>query len=335
MAVSLMALKTEVRRLLVEEGMGEALARLKSALPEGADPFDALILLEAELREVNLSKVRGTLSAADLELRYASLRQRLLDLLDTLTEADLSAEIPGAAKRNKQGHLLYQIPDEMEVLQETRCRVRVAFEEGVLLEQIELTRGTEIRDIRVSEVMEVQLLDPSEVPAFAIRTFNRAEQFVETSAFTEWIFFVKPLREGSFPLLLRVSVIEAVGGKERVREIVLEEQVEIVADLEESPDPDAGFRPSGVILGSDQPAPAASTRRKFSRLATILSGILILTVIGLNFLTRNFQSGSSAPMEIILEETGTETPDPGRDPGKSNFYFLDSTAVDTLVPIDL
>ena len=254
--------------------------------------------------------------------------------------------VPKAKPPANQGHLLYQIPDQMEVLQETRCRVRIAFEEQLLLEGIERAPGTEIRDIRVSEVMEVQLLDPAEEPAFAIRTFNRSEQFVETSAFTEWIFLVKPLREGKFPLLLRVTVIEQIGNKERAREIVLEEEVHIVADLDEDDMPvgtDA-FRNAGVVVGADVPAPApnmppqANTRRNLARLATILSGILVLTVVGLNFLTRSsFEVESPGPGRgpagIELEEV-QESIDPG-DPGKSNFFYMDSTAVDTLDTIDL
>ncbi len=151
----------------------------------------------------------------------------------------------------------------MTVHKEARCRVRIAYDEATLLENLELTRDTRIKDVRIAEVMEVELIDPAEQPAFAIRSFNRQEQFVEKDDYTEWIFFVKPLREGQFPLLLRVSVIEKVGDKERVRDIVLEETVVIVADPVAEAAP-ADFKPAGYVVGeaaAEAPAAHTSSRR--------------------------------------------------------------------------
>ena len=42
------------------------------------------------------------------------------------------------------------------------------------------------------------------------------------------MFFVKAKNEGRFPLLLKVTVIEMLYGKERRKEIVLEEMIEVV-----------------------------------------------------------------------------------------------------------
>lgn len=239
-------------------------------------------------------------------------------------------------RSDKQGRLLYQIPDEMEVLEETRCRVRIAFDEKLLLEGIELSPGTELRDIRVSEVMEVQLIDPAEEAAFAIRTFNRSEQFVEKASYTEWIFFVKPLREGKFPLLLRVTVIEQVGNKERARDIVLEEEVNIVADLDQESVGEPQFRNSDIVLGKEgapavsaAAAPAAPKQRKtrstLSRLATVLSAILVLSVIGVNYLTR---MGGEASAPEIFERVDEGIEEVIR-PDMPNKYLQDSLDVTT------
>lgn len=323
MSAKIRDLQNKVQLLLVEEGLGEAIAELKQALPEGTPAARALLMLEAALREVNLKSVKGSLSQSELDVRYASLRERLLELLDSLEEKDFSAEAGKAPEEDKQGHLLYQIPDEMEVLEETRCRVRIAYEEGTLLEQIELTKGTELREIRISEVMEVQLIDPAEEPAFSIRTFNRAEQFLETAAFTEWIFYVKPLREGRFPLLLRVSVIEKVGDKERVRDIVLEEQVDIVADLDEAADVEA-FKSAGMVVGEHAPAPPkkSSARQTFSRLATVLSAVLMLSVVAISYFSR---MGGSSSENAIFERV--EEDDKILDPNRPHPIFPDSIGV--------
>ncbi|NJN34543.1 MAG: hypothetical protein HC817_10095 [Saprospiraceae bacterium] len=42
-------------------------------------------------------------------------------------------------------------------------------------------------------------------------------------------FAVKPILEGTFPLTLKVAVLEQIDGKERKREIVLEKEIFIVA----------------------------------------------------------------------------------------------------------
>lgn len=259
--LSLAELKPILKEMLAEDGLGTAIKRLKATLPPDSKVYNDLVLLEAELKEANLKRIRGSLSETDLDTKYNSLRERFLALLDTLEQRDLEAAQTG--KKAKQGSLLYQIPGAMTVHKETRCLVRIAYDEATLLENIELTRDTRIKDVRIAEVMEVELLDPAEQPAFAIRSFNRQEQFVEKDDYTEWTFYVKPLREGQFPLLLRVSVIEKVGDKERVRDIVLEETVVIVADpvAESAP---AGFKPAGYVIGeavAETPATQPSSRR--------------------------------------------------------------------------
>ncbi|MBK6903920.1 MAG: SUMF1/EgtB/PvdO family nonheme iron enzyme [Saprospirales bacterium] len=254
-------LKPGIKDILIEQGLGPALQRLKAALPEGSKAYNELILLEADLKDANLKMVRGSISQEDLDVKYNQLRERFLILLESLEDSDLESAAGG--KEPKHGSLLYQIPGRMELEKEARCRVRIAYDEAALLENIELTRDTRIKDVRIAEVMEVELIDPAENPAFSIRTFNRTEQFIEREEYTEWLFFVKPLREGQFPLLLRVSVIEKVGEKERVRDIVLEETVVIVAESVEDPGGEA-FKASGYSVGevAEPLTPQAEPRKR-------------------------------------------------------------------------
>ena len=244
-------LKLEVKNILVEEGLGPALKRMKGALPENSKAYNEIILLEADLKDANLKMVRGSISQDDLDVKYNQLRERFLALVEGLEPGDL--EPPSSDKKSKHGSLLYQIPRKMEIEKETRCRVRIAYDEAALIENIELTADTRIKDVRIAEVMEVELIDPAETPAFSIRTFNRQEQFIEKDEYTEWIFFVKPLREGQFPLMLRVSVIEKIGEKERVRDIVMEETVVIVAEPVQE-EAEAAFKASGIVVGEAEAA---------------------------------------------------------------------------------
>ncbi|MCB9285121.1 MAG: SUMF1/EgtB/PvdO family nonheme iron enzyme [Lewinellaceae bacterium] len=244
-------LKLEVKNILVEEGLGPALKRMKGVLPENSKAYNEIILLEADLKDANLKMVRGSIGQNELDVKYNQLRERFLTLVEDLEPSDLEA--PSSEKKSKHGSLLYQIPGKMEIEKEARCRVRIAYDEAALIENIELTADTKIKDVRIAEVMEVELIDPAETPAFSIRTFNRQEQFIEKDEYTEWIFFVKPLREGQFPLMLRVSVIEKVGEKERVRDIVMEETVVIVAEPVQEEAKET-FKSSGIVVGEEEAA---------------------------------------------------------------------------------
>jgi len=152
----------------------------------------------------------------------------------------------------------------------------------VIIQNIDLV-DVELKSIRVSEVMEVALIDPNATPAFSIRQINSAEQFLEKGDYTEWVFFVKPLRTGELPLALRVSVVEVVNGKDRKKEIVLEEIVEVLAEAENAADDEAaaGFKNAGysVSYGStpDTPPPSSSGNSTLRRLSM---AVLLLVLLG-------------------------------------------------------
>jgi hypothetical protein len=268
--IDLPKLQQEIKRLLADEGIAAAIDRLLDQIPSFSSKYNDLISLEARLNDVNRQKVKGIIDQAELQLTYNQLRDLLLEFIDGLEEPDFekAKEAPAPADQ-RQGSILYQIPETMQVQKETRCRVRIAFDEALLVKKIDLTKETTIQSIRISEIMNVEIVDPSEEPAFSIRSFTSSEQFIDTDDFSEWLFFVKPLKEGEYPLMLRVSVIEERGGKERRRDIVLEERVQIVAEAVK--EEGTGFKKSDHVLSmGDVPAapePAAdlpgSTRSVF------------------------------------------------------------------------
>ncbi|MEM1120229.1 MAG: caspase family protein [Bacteroidota bacterium] len=155
----------------------------------------------------------------------------------------------------KTGNLLYQIPSTMELNKDTKCTVRIAFDEATLKRELDIAEEAKIKSIRVSNVMEVDLLDPLSAGTFEIRALNEKEQLIEQSDFTQWLFYVKAKKEGTFPLLLKVAVIEVLYGKERKKEIVLEERVSVVTKIEKAVV--LNFKNAGYAFAVDQFSKAA------------------------------------------------------------------------------
>lgn len=86
------------------------------------------------------------------------------------------------------------------------------------------------RSIRVAEVMAVELLNTTENQTFAIRAMTDTIQFLDEDSATEWLFFVCPKKLGELPLLLKVSVIEVINGREIRKDVIIEEHI-IVAGV--------------------------------------------------------------------------------------------------------
>lgn len=155
------------------------------------------------------------------------------------THQATDTSLPAIPAQPTRGGLLYSIPGIMEVGQESRCEVRIAFEKAALLTDFDTSKEHAVRDIRVSNLMEAELMDtaPAGAAAFAVRTISSVEQFIDPNDYTQWIFYVKALREGLHPLALKVTVIEALDGKERRKEIVLEENIDVKNRISAEPDP--------------------------------------------------------------------------------------------------
>ena len=225
------SLQQEIRDLLVDD-LAAALKMLQQMLPAGSAKSQTVTTLLGKLNDTNKARLRGTIANDDLQLAYNQLRSDLLDLVDGLEETDFdpAVQIP-KVKKAKQGEILYRIPHKMPLGRETRCLVRIALSADAIVENITLDEHVTLKPLsRVSDLMQVELLDPTEEPAFKIRAINTPDQIVEDEGYTEWLFQVMPLRAGTFPLMIKVAVIELVLGKERKKEIVLEEVVQITAD---------------------------------------------------------------------------------------------------------
>jgi len=227
-----------LRELLLDDLAG-AIKLLLGALPERDGPHAVALALLGNLRDADRQRLRSTLSNEDLQLQYNQIRSSFIDLLSSLETSDFQGGYQNhpAAQKVDAGTLLYNIPDTMPLQQETRCVVRIAVDVAVIRDGLPAEAELTLKGLRrISELMMVEVFDPSTNDIFQVRTISSSEQLVEKEGFTEWIFFVTPQREGRFPLVVKVAVVELLHGQERKKEIVLEEMVEIVSEApEETP----------------------------------------------------------------------------------------------------
>lgn len=243
---ALATLQSSLRKLIVES-IVDCFAEIKKHLPEFSSKFSALLLLESRLNAANLQNIEGTISEDDLQLRYNQIRADLLLFINALEVNDFSLPVAGVPAA-KTGSLLYKIPTKMTLQKETKCVVRLAFEKESIIRNIELNSDVQIKSVRVAEVMQVELIDPTEPHPFSIRSISDEEQFVEKGDYSEWCFYVKPLLEGTFPLVLKISVLEVVMGKERLRNLTYEENIQITATAAVEKEPD--FKPLGISIAA-------------------------------------------------------------------------------------
>ncbi len=234
-----------IRQLIADGKTDEALDIMRANVGN----FDASLVTDVTLLESRYTKafndftLKGILPREDYDRTVAQINYALLEIIEKLEKsAPLST---GSAKNKNSGRILHNIPGTMPVGKERRCIVRIAYDDETLLRDLQKDENTTIENVRIAEVMGVELVDFNEIPAFSVRTITEEEQFICDDDYTQWLFMVKALREGKYPLTLKVSVIEEVNGKERKRDIVLEKEVYIISQLEEPP---AAAKASEVVV---------------------------------------------------------------------------------------
>lgn len=243
----------------IGEGVEAALEYLEQVLAHDSMRYNDFIQIKSRYNSLQRELLLGVLDHSTYDISRNNISKALLLLAEEIEEKDLIPE--GGAKtqeEDKRGEILYNVPDLMQLGHEEKCAVRIAFELEQLKREWEESPEDVIKSIRVSEIMAVSLLNVDENdPPFTIRSFSETVQFLDKDDFTEWIFYVKPVKLGRFPLVLRVSVIEMINNKEYKKDIVLEE--EITVQTEEVPPPgEAEFKSAGtsIALGASPMPPA-------------------------------------------------------------------------------
>ena len=230
------------------------------------------------------------------------------------------ATVPAPAPRGNatplQGGLLYNIPAKMPIGMETKCIVRIAFEKRFLRNTVDVFQSPMEMDIRVAELMEVELKELGSNQAFDITALNDKQQFLDGFSATEWQFYVKPLKSGTYKLLLKVAIIERINDVDRRKEAVLEQPVTVTAEVANSddsskrktpavlkpflPDFKDASNPNGLktilFMGANPPGTTkVQLEVEHSRIVTKLNGKF-------NFPTAKFVSSTDIPELIITHK---------------------------------
>ncbi len=218
------------------EGIKTVIAAIKQHLPPQSKKFDTLVLLAGRYNELLQRKHRNVISEADQDLEFSQLSEALLGFINHLQVADFEEQPhEGSAAAGKAdarvGKVLYGIPPRMQVNEETECRVWIAFNLEELEMEIESISNPGLRDVRVSSTMGVELFDHHKNEAFEIVTYDEQIQHIEEGLPTQWTFFVSPLKEGKFPLILKISIVLMNENNERTfKTVVLREIVQITTE---------------------------------------------------------------------------------------------------------
>lgn len=246
-------------KLYIAEGVEAALEYLEKVLDHNSIQYNDYIQIKSRYNSLQRELLLGVIDHSSYDIARNNISKAILLLAEEIKEDDLIPE--GGAqedKEDKYGEVLYRVPDLMQLNHEEKCTVRIAFVMEQLMRDWEKKEVDVIKSIRVSEIMAVSLLNVDESdPPFSIRTFSETVQFLDKEDFTEWIFYVKPVKTGRFPLILRVSVIEMINNKEYKKDIVLEEEITVQAE-EVPPVGEDTFKTAatGIVL-SNGPVPAA------------------------------------------------------------------------------
>lgn len=336
-------LQDSIRASLAKDGLSTALSALKKALPEQTEKYNLVFQLETRLNRINKDRIKGILSQEDLEIAYNRLSDDILSLVAELKPEDFDpAAASDAGGKRKTGALLYQIPRKMELNPEKsyRCIVRLAFNEDVIVENLDLTKDTEVKPVRVSEIMEVELKDPNDAPAFQIQLINSAEQFLEENAYTEWQFKVKPIRAGELPLLLVVAIKEYLQNRPVKREIVLEEIIEVVAEPLENVEVTTDFQSAGYTFlyssESEDRQGGAAIGTLFNSKYSMVASVLLVFMIAAGIWALGTKLGWFNTIPKFIEKPGQEKN--AQSSKKNSKTEADSLAKDidslSVLPID-
>ncbi len=188
------------------------------------------INLFAEIRATidDLAGKLSNMNTLTLEIMRNKSYQPLIEALKSSVSEKPNSPTPTSGR--KEGNILYHIPNMMQVLSWTRCTVRLAWDEILLNEGLTIPEEDKvIESIRLGEIMQVSLKEGQSGANFEIKALNNEEQFILSDDFTEWLFDVRPLETGDFILILRVTLIQLILGKERKKDIVLERSVKTTA----------------------------------------------------------------------------------------------------------
>lgn len=104
------------------------------------------------------------------------------------------------------GHLTYYIPDTMKVGKSYKIQLRISKHNTVEF-HMNMDSNSVKKVIRIGSLMEAKLTDVDD--AFKVNTTNTSTQSIERdSSYTEWVWYVTPLKGGKHLLKLTIVIKE-------------------------------------------------------------------------------------------------------------------------------
>ncbi|MEL6924934.1 MAG: hypothetical protein AAFO94_12875 [Bacteroidota bacterium] len=228
MKQNLEQLRLQFKEKLVD-GIGTALEAMVVEVPTHSAKYNSLLQFKTRHRKYKSDWLEGLIDQEQANLEFNRISAALLEFIDQLEEADFAEAETTLPVDNRIGKLCFRIPNVMQVEEKSDCSVWIAFDEDTVLKSVQVEAGDELKDLRVSDTMGVELFDDSDEAAFRIKTYDETIQPIEKDLLTHWDFKVTPLKLGTYPLVLRIIVVIEQNGKEMKKTIVLEEEIKIVA----------------------------------------------------------------------------------------------------------
>ncbi len=257
------SLRKELQTLVADNNLPAALTLCKDLLPENAEKLNAILAMQANLKQLNGERNNGTIDQEKYAIRLAQINQAFLNFVTALEESDF--ETPAAKTANTPGKdadlgsVLYRVPHHMPLAKASICTIRVAIDEDAIVKDINM-EDSDVRlnkQVEVSERMSAELLD-FEGKVFDIAALSAKDQNVRPTGYTQWLFRVTPLLEGEHQLLVKVSLLEFdPNTKEYLpREVSVLETVTVVTATQHSDEEEAPMKSTGqsFVMGPNASA---------------------------------------------------------------------------------
>lgn len=248
-------LKRQLKTLAISD-LNAAIIRLQGELHQQNPSYSTLLILKSRYENINKNVRAGLYDFNRQQQEEAKVLEGFLQLIDTLEITHLTVPLP------RVGKLLYRIPRAWQLQKEEMIIVRIAFDEKILLRGYSMTEDTTIQEISVSEIMGVELFSNESESPFKVRSIKQVEQFLVKEDFVEWRFYAKPEFDGEFSLQLKVSVIEMIDGKERKRDVIIEQPVNVSFDEGKAESQSDFFKAGDFSYQSNVPPKKAAPKKR-------------------------------------------------------------------------
>jgi len=147
---------------------------------------------------------KDTVQFAPIAIEKPSYNIEELEKLRKLREDELRKS--SILDKLVKGKIAYEVPDTMNVGKNYKATVIItkAMNYSILFQDI-YQGNFQIEEIKVSSVVKVDLIDPTE-NNFKVTSLNSVEQLVDENMNTVWKWNITPIRGGDNELILRVTV---------------------------------------------------------------------------------------------------------------------------------